>query len=381
VVKVEVKYIPSFRYYFPKDTIEWITSKINDLLKNGDFLTQGKYVEEFEKEFAKYIGTKYAVAVSSGTAALEIILRAIDIQGYHVIVPTNTFAATAYAVIHAGGKPIFADISADMNISISDIKKRLTKKTKVIIPVHIGGIISQNIYSLLELANKQNIYIVEDAAHAHGSTLNGKKAGTFGEANAFSFFSTKVITTGEGGMITSNNKEIVEKAKLLRDQGKIKGNIVGMIGYNWRMTELQAIIGLAQLRLLEEIIEKRNQIANFYYELLTEIPILYPFKPSKNARYNYYKLIVFLQKGRNPEKLRIHLKERYNVSLGGYVYEIPLHRQIVFKDYVEDINSYPIADDLCIRHITLPIYPQMTKDEVMYVIKSLKNSLRELGWI
>lgn len=376
-----MKKIPPFKYYFPPNTVKWIATKIQELLESNDFLTSGKYTEEFEKRFAEYIGSKNAVAVSSGTAALEIILRAIDIQNQEVILPTNTFAATAYAVIRAGGKPIFADIAEDMNIDPANVKNRLTVKTKVIISVHIGGLVSPSLSELLGFSSQQGIHVVEDAAHAHGSMLNGKKAGNFGIAGAFSFFSTKVITMGEGGIITTKDDEIAGKARLLRDQGKIRGNLVGVIGYNWRMTEFQAIVGLAQLRLLEEIIQKRNRIASVYDTLVKDIPLIQPLKTPQNIRHNYYKYILFLPKGREPEVLRKHLKEKYATSLGGYVYEVPLHKQPVFKEYVEDFNSYAIADDLCTRHIALPIYPQMTEEEAHYVINNLKLALKDLGWI
>ncbi|MFQ6080478.1 MAG: DegT/DnrJ/EryC1/StrS family aminotransferase [Candidatus Bathyarchaeia archaeon] len=376
-----VKSVPSFKYYFPPRIVQWILEKIQRLFESGGFITQGKYAEEFEEKFARYIGCKHAVTVASGTAALEIIFRAIGVQGYDVIMPTNTFAATAYAVIYAGGRPVFADIAADMNVSIADIKRRMTTRTKVIAPVHIGGLLSPNLYELMEIAKRYGIHIVEDAAHAHGSMLNDRKAGTFGHASAFSFFSTKVMTTGEGGMITTDDDEIAEKAKLLRNQGKIRGNLVSTMGYNWRMTEFQAIIGLAQLRLLEEILKKRERIAKFYDQLLKGISVFQPLRIPKNVRCNYYKYIVFLQKGRDPRTLQRHLREKYNVSLAGYVYEVPLHRQPVFEEYVTDVNSYPVADDLCNRHIALPIYPQMTEDEAHYVVESLKQALHNLGWI
>jgi len=233
---------------------------------------------------------------------------------------------------------------------------------------------------LLTMAEERGVYVVEDAAHAHGSELDGKMAGSFGIANAFSFFSTKVITTGEGGMITTNDDEIAEKARILRNQGKVKGNLIGVMGYNWRMTELQAIVGLEQLKLLPEIIERRRRVAKIYDDLLEKIRSLEALDIPENVKPNYYKYIVFLPKGRDPETLRTYLKEKYGVSLAGYVYEVPLHRQPVFREYVDDPNSYPTADDLCRRHIALPIYPQMTEEEAHYVIDSLKSALKALGW-
>jgi len=374
-------HVPPFKYYFPPDSIERIIISIRELLESGSFLTQAEYTRRFEEEFARFVGTKHAVSVSNGTAALEIVLRAIGIKGHEVIVPTNTFAATAYAVIEAGGRPVFADIKRDLNFSVRDIRRRLSRKTKAIIPVHIGGLISPDMYELLELAEERNLYVVEDAAHAHGSELDGRKAGSFGVANAFSFFSTKVMTTGEGGMITTDDDEIAEKARIMRNQGKVRGNLIGMMGYNWRMTEFQAIIGLEQLRLLPEIIKGRRKVARLYDELLEDIKVIEVLKEPENVKSNYYKYIVFLPKGRDPEVLRAYLKEKYGVSLAGYVYEVPLHEQPVFKDYVDDPGSYPVADDLCHRHIALPIYPQMTDEEVRYVVDSLKRALRALGWM
>jgi len=373
--------VTAFKYYFPQASIEWITTKIRETLESGDFLTLGKHCREFENQFANYIGSKYAVATSSGTASLEIILRALSIQGCEVIVPTNTFAATAYGVIHAGGRPVFVDIASDLNFDVLDVKKKITSKTKAIVPVHIGGLISQSMHELLELAEQRGLYVVEDAAHAHGSTLKDKKAGSFGIAGSFSFFSTKVITSSEGGMITTNDSEIAQKARLLRDQGKVRGNLVGVIGYNWRLSELQAIVGLAQLRLIAEIIEKRTQIAKIYDELLRGMLSCQPLQIPSNARSNYYKYIAFLQKGRDPEVLKKHLAEKYNIELGGYVYEVPLHRQPVFKEYVDNLQIYPFADDLCIRHIALPDYPSMTSEEAKYVAESLKSALNDLGWM
>lgn len=376
-----MKRIPPFKYYFPRASTKWITTRIQQLLDSGDFLTSGRYVEEFEGEFAKYVGSKHAIAVASGTAALEIILRAIHVDGHCVLVPTNTFAATTYAVIHSGGCPVFVDIAADMNFDLTDLKKRLTSEIKVVMPVHIGGMVSPRLRELLELAKQQNIYVVEDAAHAHGSMLDGKKAGAFGIASGFSFFSTKIMTTGEGGMITTDDEEVAEKARLLRDQGKVRGNLVGVIGYNWRMTEFQAIVGLAQLSLIEEIIEQRTRIARLYDESLKDISMPRSLEIPQSVRHNYYKYIMFLRKGCDPEVLRSHLKKKYSVSLGGYVYEVPLHRQPVFEKYVNDLDSYPVADDLCTRHIALPLYAQMTVDEAQYVVESLKNAVQSLGWM
>jgi len=378
-----MKQIPPFKYYFPKKIKEWILNKINDLIEKGEYLTNGKYVKDFETKFSSYINTKYAIAVSSGTAALEIIFQSLKIKNKEVILPTNTFIATAYGVLRSKGKISLVDIDYDLCINFKEVKSNMNENTKAVLPVHIGGFISKHIEELIELCKENNIPLIEDSAHALGSEYKNKKAGSLGFASAFSFFSTKILTTGEGGMITTNDYELAYNARILRDQGKIKGNEIKMLGYNWRMTEIQAIIGLAQLSIIEEILEKRRKIAKIYTELIEEkikerknkIEIL---KPNKNLKPNYYKFILFLPKNKNPEILKKYLKEKYNIELSGYVYEIPLHEQKPLKRYIYNKN-FPIANDLCKRHISLPIYPQMEEKEIVYIVDSLFNSLEKIN--
>jgi dTDP-4-amino-4,6-dideoxygalactose transaminase len=358
--------------------VDSIIVDIRRLLESGDYLTLGKYTEQFEKEFAAYIGTKHAIAMSSGTSSLEAILRAINVEGREVIIPTNTFAATAYAVIHAGGRPVLADIQQDLSLNPEDAKRKVTSKTAALIAVHIGGFISSSISELGTFAEEKGIPLVEDAAHAHGSIIHGNKAGNLGVAAGFSFFSTKVITCGEGGMITTDNDEIANTVRLLRDQGKVSGNSVGIIGYNWRMSEFQSIVGTAQLRKIEEIVSKRAEIAVRYNKALSRETDIQVLPTPKGARPNYYKYVIFLRIGHRPEELRELMKRKFGVSLSGYVYEAPLHAQKVFENYVGDKARYEVADDLCNRHVCLPLYPQMTGDESDYVANSLIDSLKVL---
>ncbi len=374
-----LRQIPAFKYYFPPAMVGWITDQIRQLLESGDYLTLGKRAEQFEREYAQYVGTKYAIATSSGTSALEAVLRAIDVRDKEVIVPTNTFAATAFAVLHAGGRPVLADIGNDLSISEEDLKRRLTPRTRAIITVHIGGFISDSIEELKDFAEEKGIALMEDAAHAQGSMLRGRKAGSFGAAAGSSFFSTKVITTGEGGMVTTSDDAIQKTVRLLRDQAKVQGNWVDGLGYNWRMSEFQAIIGLAQLRAIEEIIEKRTAIAARYDELLEDSRNLELLSNPLGARPNYYKHVIFPHKGLIPENIKNRLKQKYGISLSGYVYEAPLHRQSTFASSISDPASYPVADDLCNRHICPPLYPQMSTEEAEYVAQSIALTLEELS--
>jgi len=367
--------INSTMYYFPPESVDFITKKFREILETGSFLTMGKYCEEFEEKFAKYMGCKHAVSVNSGTAALEIVFRTLNIEGFDVIVPTNTFAATVFAVIKAGGRPIFADCTADLTIDPNDVKKKLTKKTKVIVTVHIGGMVSPQTCDLLDICKEKGIQLVEDAAHAAGSTLDDKKAGTFGTAGAFSFFPTKVMTTGEGGMIVTNDPKIYWEATLLRDQAKVKGkNYHEKVGYNWRMTEFQAIMGLTQLENLEKFIAKRTEIAKTYDSEFQGSSKISPLQVPRRVRHNYYKYIVFIPKASNRESLEQRLKKEYGVSLGGYVYDIPCHLQPVFKKYAK--SNLPGSEELCNKHICPPIYFPMTPEDAVYVAQSIRKCLK-----
>jgi len=370
--------IPAAKIYFPKEDRKEILQHIDEILKSG-WLTLGKYGREFEKRFATYVGTKYAVAVSSGTSALEIILRCLDVKGLSVIVPTNTFFATPAAVIHAGGRVIFADITESLCIDPESVKENIKEDTKGVIVVHIGGAVAPEIMEIREICKKYGLFLIEDAAHAHGSTLNGKKAGTFGDAAAFSFYPTKVITSGEGGMIVTNNEEIYKRAIVFRDQGKagFYGNVHTEMGYNWRMSEIHAAIGLSQFARLDEFIAARREIAKIYDEGLEDVSGIKALKTEANTS-NYYKYVAFLDEGVDRARLKRRLKERYNVSLSGEVYELPCHLQPIFKElYGFKGGEFPRAEGLCKRHICLPIYATMTEAEARYVIEALSSVIKE----
>jgi len=366
--------VPATKYYFPPESIDFIIEKTREIFATGSYLAMGKYGEQFEKEFAQYNGSKHAVTTNSGTGALEIILRVIGVEGQEVIVPTNTFGATAFAVVRAGGKPVFADCLGDLNIDPNDVASKISDKTKAVVTVHIGGLISSTLPQLNELCSRKGIQLVEDAAHAHGSTLGGRKAGTFGLAGAFSFFSTKVMTTGEGGMITTDDQDLYEQAMILRDQAKRGGrNFHESIGYNWRMPEFQALLGITQLRSLEYFIQERSKIAKFYDSELGGIPSLEPLTIPTEARPNFYKYVAFLPKRVNREAMHSRLKTEFGISMGGNVYDTPLHKQPVFEKYA---SSNPRSEDLCARHICPPIYVRMKAEEVEHAAKSIARCIQ-----
>ncbi len=370
--------IPAAKIYFPQEDKKGILGKIDEVLTTGQ-LTLGKYGKEFENKFAEYVGVKYAVAVNSGTSALEIPLRAFDVKGHSVIVPTNTFFATPASVMHAGGKVIFADATENLCMDLDSVNESITKDTKGVIVVHIGGNIQQDMKGLEEICEDNHLFLLEDAAHAQGSTLDGKKAGSFGDAAAFSFYPTKVMTSGEGGMITTDDENIYKRALVFRDQGKAGffGNVHTELGYNWRMSEIHAVIGLSQFSRLEEFIADRRRAAEIYDRELRSFKKIKSIKIPSSVKSNYYKYCALLDKGIDRAALKKELKEKHGVSLSGEVYELPCHLQPIFKEALGfKGGEFPVAEDMCRRHVCLPVFATMTEEQAKYVISSLKEVLR-----
>lgn len=371
--------VPPARIYFSEEDKKEILKKIEESLSTGQ-LTLGKNGKEFEQKFAEYTGTKYAVAVNSGTSAIEIPLRILGVTGKEVIVPTNTFFATPAAVLHAGGKIKFVDADPDtFAIDVESLKQNITKNTIGVVIVHIGGIISSKINEIKKICDENNLFLFEDAAHAHGCSLDGKKAGTFGIAASFSFYPTKVMTSGEGGMIVTDREDIRDQVMMYRDQGKASftANIHDKLGYNWRMSEVHAAIGLVHFKHLDEFIDERNKIAKIYDQRLKNNLKIRPLSILSNSVCNYYKYIAMLDKNIERAKLKKYLREKYEVGLSGEVYELPCHLQPIFKEgYKEGI--FPKAEYICSHHICLPIYPKMTEEEANYVVDSLEKALSEI---
>lgn len=372
--------IPILRIPFTDEDISFVQRGIGEVLKSGQ-LAMGKYVAEFERRFAEFVGTKYAIGVNSGTSALEICLRAMDVRNSSVIVPTNTFMATATSVIHAGGRVIFSDvIKEDLCMDPEDLNEKIQKNTKAVILVHIGGIISSQLKVIQEICEDHNLFLIEDAAHAHGSTISGNKAGSLGIAGAFSFYPTKVITCGEGGMITTDNEKLHEKALILRDHGKPdhRFNKHTEFGYNWRLSEIHAVIGLEQMNKIDWILSERKRVARTYDEKLRNVEGIEPIRIPPNVKSSYYKYIVYLNEGVDRNYVKDKMKNEYGVELTGEVYADPCHSQPVFKKYPgmilnEESDKFPGAEYVCNKHLCLPLYPGLTEEEVSYVAESLKS--------
>ena len=370
--------IPPAKVYFPEEDRAAILQQIDEALATGQ-LTLGRHVKAFEECFARKVGARYAVAVSSGTSALEIPLRVFDVRDKTVLVPTNTFFATVASVLHAGGRPRFVDAApATFSITLNEIEKRITEDTAGVIVVHIAGVVTPEMPAISNFCKERGLFLLEDAAHAHGASLDKCAAGTFGDAASFSFYPTKVMTGAEGGMIVTNNQGVYEEALVYRDQGKADflTNAHTRLGYNWRMSEPHAIIGHSQLNRLEEFIAARNRIARVYDDGLQEISGLTSLSVARGCSSNYYKYIALLDAELDRSTLKKLLREAHGVGLSGEVYETPCHLQPVFNEYRD--SEFPNAEDICRRHVCLPIYATMTDEDARYVLDSLKAVLRSM---
>jgi dTDP-4-amino-4,6-dideoxygalactose transaminase len=374
----EVAKIPSASPFFEEESIRKILKDIELTLKSG-ILTVGPHVKDFETNFAEYVKVKHAVAVNSGTSSLEIALRYFKVKDREVIVPTNTFIATPNSVIFAGGKPVFADIRQDtLCIDPDDVKIKISPRTAGIIVVHIAGLVCPQIKELTELCEDHGLFLLEDCAHAHGAMINGKMAGALSDAGCFSFYPTKVMTTGEGGMITTDNSSLAEAAQCMRNHGQNSQRLMVMLGHNWRMNEIAAILGKRQLENLESFIHKRNEIAEIYKNALGGIKEISLFETAANIRHSYYKYPIRLADDIDREKLAQILKEEYSIETG-HVYYPPCHLHPFYKEnFGTREGDFPVSEKVLNKVLCLPMHVKMTEDDVRYISEAFSSSITKL---
>ena len=373
-----IRRICSSSPFFDKETLEGILRDIKITLKTG-VLTDGSRVKDFERKFADYVGVEHALAVNSGTSALEIVLRYFKLEGREVIVPTNTFVATPNSVLFAGGRPVFADIMEDtLCIDPEDVAKKISPRTAGVIVVHIAGLICPQIKALRDLCEDEGLFLLEDAAHAHGATIEGEKAGALADAGCFSFYPTKVMTTGEGGMITTNDSKLAEVAKCLRTHGQNSRREMVMLGHNWRMSEVAAIIGEHQLKNLEKFVLKRNEIAKYYESALRKTDGVCLFKTPNNIRHSYYKYPIIIDEDIDVEKLAAILKVEYGVETGN-VYYPPCHLHPFYKENLgTKEGDLPTSEKMLKKIICLPMHVKITKEDVNYISEALDCCIKRL---
>lgn len=372
--------IPFHRAAVGEEEVEAVA----EVIRSG-WLTMGAKTFEFERQFASYVGAKYAVAVSSCTAALHLALEAVGLAaGDEVIVPTTTFTATAEVVTYFGARPVLVDVDPiTLNLDVADVERKITTKTRAIIPVHFAGQ-PCDLGGVGELARQHRLHVIEDAAHALPSEYEGRRIGGISELAAFSFYATKTLSTGEGGMITTDNEEYVNRLQMMRLHGisrdawkrySAEGSWYYEVieaGYKYNFTDLQAALGLIQLEKCDAMNEARRSIAEGYSRAFSSYPALQTPQvlPRRTTAWHLYVLRLHL------ERLRIDrdtfIRELADAGVCTSVHFIPLHLHPFYeKTYGYKRGDFPVAEREYARSISLPIYPTMTEEEVEYVTSAV----------
>lgn len=359
--------IPPFTAALPSEEISVVLAAAERILRSGQFVL-GPHTQALEAAVAAMAGTRYAIAVNSGATALEIIYRTLDLRGRTVLVPTNTNYATAAAALAAGARVELYD--AGLYPAMADLEHRLTPDIGAVVVVHIGGYLSPDLSAIIAWCQRTGVPLIEDAAHAHGSTLADRPAGGLGYAGAFSFFATKVVTTGEGGVITTDDPDLDAMARLYRNQGKDNHGRHVVTGGSWRITELGAALGTTQLDHLDRDLDRRRAVIDRYSDTLSGSALTFP---ALHGQVSGHKAIALLTPGIDRKQLRDKVFAA-GVELARGVYEQPLHTQPVFSA-LNVGDRFPVADDFADRHLCLPLWRGMTDDMVTPVIDTLNNCL------
>jgi len=369
--------IPLFKIFWDDEDIQAVA----EVIKSGMYWTTGPKNEEFEKMIAEYVGTRYAVVFNSGTSALHAAVLAHDIkEGNEAIVPSFTFVATTNALLFTGAKPVFADIETEtFGLDPEDVKEKITDKVKAIIPVHYGGSPCL-IRELKEIAEDHNCILIEDAAESLGAKIKDEKVGTFGDSAVLSFCQNKVITTGEGGAVVTDSKEICEKLKLIRSHGRLENSDYFStwkemdyvtLGYNYRMSDITAALGMAQLKKLDKIIKMRRKNAEQMNERLSAVKSVLPPKPPNDYYHIYQMYTVRVKEGkRTRDNLAKHLAEN---GITTKVYFYPVHLTHFYKNVLKYRCKLPVTEEISEQVLTLPMYPSLTTKEIDYIVEETKT--------
>ena len=373
--------IPLYKIYTDEEDVNLITK----IIKRGNQWALGPEIKEFENEIKKYVGVDYCLALNSGTSALHAALLSHNIgNGDNVIIPSFTFIATANTVLSVNAEANFTDIE-DVTYGLNPdlIKSKINKKTKAIIPVDIGGT-ACDILKINQIAQEEGITVIEDSAESLGTTINNKKIGSISNTSIFSFCGNKVLTTGEGGAVTTNSKEIYEKIKLIRSHGRLdnvnyfnnpeESQYFG-IGYNWRMSTMTAVLGLSQLSKLDKIIKMRQDNAKFISSRLEKFNEITMPKTLENTSHIFQMFTIKLKNKEIRDKLHKFLITK---KIFSKVYFSPIHKTEFYKEKYPDIDKeLPITNLIASKVLTLPLYPNMTNDEKHFLVDSISEFFEE----
>lgn len=368
--------IKAYKLPYSEADIKFVQANIKKVMQKGYLTDGGEYVSSFEKKWAKYCNTRYAFATNSCTTALETILKVIGVKNNSVIVPTYTFYATPLAVLNAGGNVIYADIDrSTLSITLESIKKIKLHDVRAVIMVHVGGIISPEIIDIRKYCDKHNIVLIEDAACAHGATLNGIKAGNFGHYAAFSFHHSKVLTTGEGGMIVTNERLYAKYLNQFRSIGidRNKNNWeVKILGNNYKMSEITAVFGHLLIKNANKILKERRSIANYYDRHINFNNKILKFEIPKNVSSSYYKYIV-LTKNKVDKKISRKLLQRLKIMCPPNLYDNLCHTQKITR-LTNTLNygkKFPNSEYMRDHNLCLPMYNGLSVRDQDNIIKSI----------
>ena len=370
--------IPLFKIYWDNNDIKSLTK----VIKRGSFWANGPEIKQLENDIANYTGRKYALSFNSGTSALHANILAHDITFGEVIVPSFTFISTANAVVLTGAKPIFAEIEDESyGLDPEDVKEKITSKTKAIIPVHYGGAPCKEIKALKEIAEDHNLIIIEDAAESIGSKIGQELVGTFGNSAMFSFCQNKIITSGEGGIIVTDSKNVFEKLKLIRSHGRVENKndyftttaVFDYIqaGYNYRMSSITAALALSQFKKINMIIKMRREKASYYNEKLSKIKDIKIPTEVKNHFHVYQLYTIQLENNKIREKLHQNLTK---AGIMSKIYFDPIHLKTLYKKYFDfKEGNLPKTELISQKVLTLPLYPTLSNKEMDYIIGKIKD--------
>lgn len=378
------KFIPYGLHEIGEEDIQEVVKVLH-----SKWITSGPLVKDFEDKFCEYIGCKYAVAVNSGTSALDIAVASLGMTANSEVITTPfSFAATSNCILYNNLQPVFVDIKPDTyNINPDEIEKKITPKTKAIIYVDFAGQPCE-IERIKEIAEEHNLYLIEDAAHSLGAKYNDENIGNLADLTTFSFHPVKHITTGEGGMVTTNNAEIPKKIKMLRNHGidkdareRLGSNAsfaydMSMLGRNYRITDFQCALGISQLKKLDGFIKRRDKIAREYEKGFQDISdITTPYVKS-HVKHAWHLYTILLDERIERDKFFTHMREK---NIGVNVHYIPTYKFTYYKKLLNiDEKYFPVTENIFKRIISLPLYPKMSDIDIKYVIKSVKECIEKI---
>lgn len=367
--------------YFPPDEQEWLTNELREIMNAQ--LAMGPRVARFEKEFAAYCDVPYAVAFPSCTSSMEAALKALGVgPGDEVLVPVETFIATGMVVSLVGARPVFTEISpSTFSMDFDDAWSRITDRTRGAIVVHFGGFISPDLPAFIQKMHDSGRFVIEDAAHAPGAELNGKRAGSLADAGCFSFYPTKIMTTGEGGMLTTRREDIAKVARSLQNRGRDMNNPLEsyvLPGRNNRFTEIAAAMGSSQLRCLPEFLNARRRVAAIYDELLLASELFVPLIPGDKSAPAYWRYVATPSLKIDRQLLRERLAAD-GITID-WAYDPPLHLQPVFRQMFDTKPGLlPQSEEILSRHICLPVHARMRDVDAQFVAERLLHYARALS--